>query len=108
MKTFFLVEADTDYASLFAEQLEKFWSSEEKQFVYRKSENGMQFCDLDRPQFFGNLSSLLRTRISPEAPPMELAEPNLTGNRVDRAIQDAENAVDAVGYIAKVVTEVTK
>jgi len=34
MKTYFLVEADTDYASLFAEQLEKVWADGE--FHYRQ------------------------------------------------------------------------
>jgi hypothetical protein len=99
MKTMFLVESDTDYASIFAEQLERVWVDHE--FHYRKIENGIRFCDIDRSQFFGNLSSLLRTRTTPAAPPMELAEPNLPKNRVDQAIAEAEQAVDRVTEVAK-------
>jgi hypothetical protein len=77
MKVLYLVESDTDYASLFAWQLERVWSDDLHIYVYRKVDGGMQFADLHPAQFFGNLNSLLRTRITPDAPRLELAAPDL-------------------------------
>jgi hypothetical protein len=78
MKVYYLVESDTDYASLFAWQLERIWAPELLAHVFRKPEGGHNFAEMNPAQFFGNLNSLLRTRITPGAPKINLAEPNLS------------------------------
>jgi hypothetical protein len=101
MAQYYLVEADTDFESLFATELERVY--EDGRFVFRKRDGGIRFNHVNRPRFFGNLSSLLRTATKPDAPPMELVTPDapLGNNRVDAAIVDAERAVVAAEEVSR-------
>jgi hypothetical protein len=109
MKVYYLVESDTDYASLFAWQLERIWAPELRDHVFRRPQGGHNFAEINPAQFFGNLNSLLRTRITLDAPKINLAEPNLSAPElpsphpveVPPSGIDAEEAVLADARAAK-------
>jgi len=89
MKTFYLVEADTDYESLFCYEL-KFHSypPQEGRMFYTESNKAL-FAKLDRPKFFGILNSLCRTKNNfDDVQPIKLLEHAPTqetvGEMVDR------------------------
>ena len=81
-KRLFLVEANTDYDSLFCYELLQC-----PDFTYERPECGSLFNNVDREQFFGNLNSLCITKAKFIAPPIRLAPPQETvGELVDRVL----------------------
>ena len=75
MKKFFLVEANTNYHSLFCYEM-----TETGYLKYERAEDFL-FNNVDRAQFFGNLNALCHTQESMQSPPLELAEPDMERDR---------------------------
>ena len=79
MTRYFLVEADTDYESLFCYEVERQGYDKTGRSLFVKKSSTALFNKSDRPQFFGNLSSLCITKNSfKDVPPLALAKPDLT------------------------------
>lgn len=75
MKRFFLVEASTEYSSLFCYELTE---TSSMNYAHASDDGSALFNNSSREQFFGNLNSLCITKQNIQAEPINLSEPNLT------------------------------
>ncbi len=83
MKRFFLVEADTNYESLFAYELEQVDEGN-----FRRIPHAL-FNNVDREQFFGNLNALCVSYLQPNNPPLPLKSPQNFANKSSESERSA-------------------
>ena len=93
MKRLFLVEADTQYDSLFCYELTEVKG---KMYEYEREPGSALFNQIDREQFFGNLNALCVTKPVFKSPPIHLKPPTPRGDSVVQFLNDAPDRVSAV------------
>jgi hypothetical protein len=109
MTRYFLVEADTDYESLFCYEVERQGYDNTGRSLFVKKASTALFNKSDRPQFFGNLSSLCVTKNSfKDVPPLALAKPDIA-DAEDLDQQDApQHVADALAETVQELVERTQ
>ena len=94
MKRYFLVEATTDFESLFCYEMQRGNQYTEEGFeTYIRKD--MLFNNVSREQFFGNLNSQCVSKIKIEAPPIALAPPKFDGHLVDGLIATVDRVTES-------------
>ena len=97
MKKLFLVESDTNYSSLFCYEL-----VQEVLGTYTRGDAPL-FNNVNREQFFGNLSSLCRTHEDVNAPKITLKPSNLA--LVPRGVPTSDTGVNLAAPLPLADTE---
>lgn len=89
MQRYFLVEANTNYHSLFCYELKDAGLSPAGNRLYERLDVEPIFNKENRSQFFGNLNSLCVTKQLIKAPPIDLAPSDLLADADARmAVED--------------------